>query len=226
MAIFNNNTEEYIRKQVLEREKVYKAQKRTILVEGVGINDSDGMTSCWYVNLEGKKTKWFCPVYRVWQSMLNRCYNASFLEKNLTYNGCSVHSDWHSFMNFKKWMLTQDWQGNHLDKDLLVPGNKEYSADTCVFLPRHINLFMCDAGAIRGECSLGVMKTARHANSSKPYTARITNTRAGITEWLGRYATDAEAHSAWKKRKHELAVELSKTVTDPRIINALITRYI
>ncbi len=225
MIVFKDSTEEYVRQQVLESQKVFKPTKRDQLVEGVGINDANYHVSTKYKDLDGKSKYWSCPLYAVWRGMIMRCYRARYLAKYPAYVGCSVHKDWHSFMKFREWMITQDWQGNELDKDLLVFGNKEYSKDTCVFLPPNINSFLIDQVASRGACSIGVVKS-NQLHRRSPYRAGINNQFTKKMEYLGYFKTDAEAHAAWKKRKHELAVELSKTVTDPRIINALITRYI
>jgi len=39
-------------------------------------------------------------------------------------------------------MERQDWEGKHLDKDILIPGNKIYSPDRCIFVSSLINLLI------------------------------------------------------------------------------------
>ena len=89
-----------------------------------------------------------CKAYKVWQSMLQRCYDTKYQEKKPTYKGCSVCDEWLYFPNFKKWFnenyYTIEGEEIHLDKDILVKGNKVYSPDTCVFVPRRINVLFRD----------------------------------------------------------------------------------
>lgn len=84
-----------------------------------------------------------CKAYKVWQSMLQRCYDTKYQEKKPTYKGCSVCDEWLYFPNFKKWFnenyYTIEGEEIHLDKDILVKGNKLYSPETCIFVPKHIN---------------------------------------------------------------------------------------
>lgn len=126
------------------------------LVCGVGMNDA-GYSVCNTVRVGGRsKNLWICPFYRAWTGMLERSYSAKFQARHPTYIGCTVDPTWHLFSTFKEWMSRQDHEGKHLDKDILVSGNKIYSAETCAFVSRAINTFIVDSRAIRGDWPIGV----------------------------------------------------------------------
>lgn len=77
--------------------------------------------------------------YKCWRSMLMRCYcsKSRSYSKNNCYKGCTVHKDWHNFTTFKKWHVEhypKDGNTYQLDKDKMVPNNKEYNSATCSFL--------------------------------------------------------------------------------------------
>ena len=108
-----------------------------------------------------------------------------------------------------------------LDKDLLIEGNKIYSADTCVFVTPMVNSFTNDQGAARGEWLIGV----DWRKSSKRFRAQCNNPFINKQEYLGLFTYEQEAHAAWMKRKLELAKELAAEQEDPRIAKALIDRY-
>ena len=155
--------------------------------------------------------------------MLSRCYNPSTQKSQPTYIGCTVCDEWLTFSNFRRWMSSQEWEGLHLDKDLLVRGNKEYSPETCVFIHKKVNLFTNTREAARGRYLIGCHLNKRSGN----LRGQIKNPLTGKCEMLGHYDTELEAHLAWKKRKHELSCELadSKYVTDLRLAEALRNRY-
>ena len=123
--------------------KEEKANKRSIskrkAVFGVGINDST-----YNIQQIINKKVLTCPYYRRWHGMLLRCYSKPFQKKQQTYVGCYVSDDWLLFSNFKSWMAGQDWQDMDLDKDFKVKDNKVYSKDTCLFIPRKLNLLLTD----------------------------------------------------------------------------------
>ena len=196
------------------------------LVCGVGINDADYVVQkneeIGYVDGKRKqKPVWVCPYYRVWINMLNRCYSAKRQEIQPTYKGCTVSEDWLTFSNFKAWMGKQEWEGKHLDKDLLFEGNKVYSAENCVFVTQTVNSFTTDSGAARGAWLIGVSWNKRackfQSNCKNPFTNK--------KEHLGHFTTELEAHEAWLKRKLELARLLASEQTDIRVSRALVDRY-
>ena len=190
-------------------------------IYGVGINDADYTTQI-VRPVNGKlKNIWNCPYYKRWGEMLKRCYSPRYHEKKPTYIGCTVCQDWLVFSNFKKWMEKQDWQGKHLDKDILVKGNKMYHPDLCLFVDNSLNSFMNDHGAKRGLYPIGV---SWHKRDSI-FESQISNPFTGKDEYLGRYTNQDDGHQAWRKRKRELAHQLADMQTDPRIADALRNRY-
>ena len=196
------------------------------LVYGVGINDADYVTqkmeTIEYVNGKQKQRRvWECPYYRTWSNMLERCYSDKYQERNPTYVGCSVSEEWLRFSSFKRWMEKQDWEGLHLDKDLLFEGNKVYSAETCVFVASSVNLFTVDSGAARGEWLIGVYWNKRAGK----FMSRCRNPFTKKTEYLGLFVNELVAHQAWLKRKLELAHLVAAEQTDERVAKALISRY-
>lgn len=196
------------------------------LVCGVGRNDADYFVvkreEIGYVDGKRKqKQVWFCAYYRTWADMINRCYSAKYQEKYPTYRGCSVSAEWHIFSNFKAWMEKQGWEGKHLDKDLLFEGNKVYGPETCVFVSPMVNTFVNDRGSARGKWPIGVYW---HKGAGK-FRAQCKNPFTKKNENLGYFTSEGEAHQAWQARKLELAKELAAIQEDPRVAEALISRY-
>lgn len=187
------------------------------LVCGVGVNDADYVVQ---QTVNGKRV--WCPFYRVWAHMLERCYNKKFHARRLTYIGCSVCDEWLLFSNFKAWMQKQDWVGKQLDKDLLLKGNKVYSPENCVFVDLMTNSFTTDSSASRGEWPIGVC-------FNKPvgkFQSNIHNPFTKKQEHIGYFNCSDEAHLAWKKRKHELSCQIADLQTDRRVADALRARYV
>lgn len=110
-------------------------------VYGVGIND----------------IKWGprSPAYTAWKSMLKRAYSPAFHAKHPSYRGVNVAPEWHKLSAFSAWYEVNHIKGYHLDKDLLS-NRKEYSPNTCLFIPPWLNNLLLDGGAIRGNLPQGV----------------------------------------------------------------------
>ena len=186
------------------------------LVHGVGINDADYAIQA---IVDSKLVS--CPFYQTWSNMLSRCYNPRLKQKLPTYIGCYVANEWLTFSNFRRWMETQDWQGKQLDKDLLLTGNKAYSPETCAFIDSITNTFTTDCASARGRFPVGVCLHKKlnklQSQCRNPFTKKI--------EYLGLFICQNEAHLAWRKRKHELALQLADLQADERVAQALRIRY-
>lgn len=196
-------------------------RKRNKLVQGVGINDADYHVRQ-AVRINGIDSYSLCPYYTRWMSMLARCYSKGYQLKKTSYIGCEVIREWHHFSAFREWMITKDWEGLELDKDLILEGNKIYSPDTCAFITPGLNIFLLDNNARRGIWPVGVTKRKNYMRFSASCKNPFTKTR----EHLGDFGTPEEAHSAWKKRKHELACIYADMQKDERAARALMVRFL
>lgn len=155
--------------------------------------------------INGKTT----PQYSKWYSMLNRCYNEKFYEKYSCYEGCSVSEEWHNFQNFAKWYDENyyeiEGQKMHLDKDILVKGNKIYSPETCIFVPNRINILFVKGHENRGSLPMGV---ALNRSSKKPsFEARCKNNGHVI---IGYYNSPEKAFQAYKEYKENIINEVAE----------------
>lgn len=192
------------------------------LLFGVGINDSTYPTRH-AVNINGsQKTLWECPFYARWKSMLERCYSARWLELHPSYVGTSVCDEWLRFSVFKSWMELQDYVGMDLEKDLIKPGNRVYGPENCIFITESINAFITEAKALKGRWPTGVHFDLR----SNKFAAQINNPFTGKRQHLGRFSCPDKAHQVWRSAKHQFACRYADMQTDPRVAEALRTRYL
>ena len=178
-----------------------------------------GVTGTKYpITVDGVITK----EYGLWYNMLQRCYNGAFKKKRPTYEGCEVSDNFKYYECFYEWCHKQigfGVDGFEIDKDLLVKGNKVYSEDTCVFIPKEINLLLTKCIASRGEHFIGVS----WSNISKTFVAMVRKNK-GKSEYLGYFKTEIEAFNAYKKAKELYIKEVAnkwKYKIDERAYNAL-----
>ena len=189
----------------------------TKLVWGVGINDKT--RPAW---VDGKIVK----EYALWQSMLNRCYSEKYLKLRPTYKGCDVSNNFLGYSFFYDWCQEQigfdkvdeKGRGFQLDKDILFTGNKLYSETTCVFVPREINSFFTDSGAIRGNNPVGV---TFHKASGRFVAQCAVDSKS---KYLGLFNTHEEAFAVYKPFKEALCKQLAlkwQPEIDERLFNAM-----
>jgi hypothetical protein len=182
-------------------------------VRGVGIY-VDGKYS---VRYEGKYTKEYC----LWQNILRRCYSKVFKDKYPTYLDCTVSENFKHFQYFAEWCNNQTGfglEGFQIDKDILAKQNKAYSEDTCVFVPRRINMLLVDRAASRGEYPIGTHYCERHGK----FIAQMS--KNGKNKKLGSHDTQIEAQVAYKLAKEAYVkevVEEYKNSIDIRVYDTL-----
>lgn len=181
-----------------------KSYTKRALVYGAGSNDYPTP-----IEVDGKIIK----SYDLWRAMLQRCYSSGVHKKRPTYIGCSVAKEWLSFSTFERWFTENSVDGWHLDKDLLIAGNRVYGPETCVFVPHRLNTLLTDSRSARGEFPLGV---CFHKYRQK-YQATVSID--GDQKYLGLFDTPLAAHQAWQLAKAAI-IEAFPT-TDPRIRAAL-----
>lgn len=194
-----------------------KTTKPRTPIYGIGINDADYVIG--YRDSQGKT--YSCPYYETWRGMLERCYSQKFHERQPSYKGCTVYEPWKILSNFRKWMETQDWQDKTLDKDLIGWGQKHYSPDTCLFVPKAINSLLVLRGNHRGEYPLGVIKVV--TGKYEYFEAKCSF--YGKQKRLGLFKTVEEAASCYKEAKLKYISELAEKESDPRIKQALLNLW-
>lgn len=182
------------------------------MIYGIGINDAR-----YPVYAGSGKERVICPFYERWREMLKRCYSNT--EKYHSYKDCRVHPDWHYFMNFRAWMMLQDWRGKQLDKDIIIPGNRIYSTETCCFVSYEINLLVSEHGTTNKTGFVGVFKCRKTGK----FLARC-KVRRKNHKHIGTFETAQEASQAYRSYKAEQILKISREGHDPMVIEGLMKR--
>lgn len=166
---------------------------------GVATNDAPYITQ---PTIDGKVLR--CPYHKTWHNMLQRIFD----DLRPDYAGLTLHEDWLSFMNFRDWAEYKMLPGTVLDKDILVPGNREYGPESCAFVLQDTNMLFTRAK--ERELPRGVDKNMGRYRAT--YGTRL----------LGRFDTAEQAHAAWRGAKAQAIIEASFKEKDPRIPPALL----
>ena len=151
----------------------------------------------------------YLNIYKIWHSLLRRCYDIDFQKNHSTYMGCTVAKRWHNFQNFCEDYINMigygiyDWQ---IDKDIIFKGNKLYSRKRCFLIPRHINSLLTKRDACRGDCCIGV--TLDKYNANYPYKAHCCVN--GKVTTVGLFKTENEAFAAYKSFKEKEIKRVAK----------------
>ena len=168
--------------------------------------------------------------YHKWRSMLKRCFDNNYKEKQPTYKDATWCNRWLCFANFLEdfAILKQEYSWDddiklNLDKDILHKGNKIYNLENCVLVPNWINLLFIKSDAKRGSYPVGVSYHKR----AKKYEAKCSIN--GKQTRLGYYNTIEEAFNAYKiakkqeiKRIADDCVSKGYITQDSRLYNAMI----
>lgn len=188
------------------------------LVYGIGINKQDRP-----IREDGKQTK----EYKLWCRMLERC-NSKFCIKRPTYTGTTCSENFKIYSYFYDWCQEQigfnskddDGKSWHLDKDILVKGNKLYSEDTCVFVPARLNTLLLKVDAKRGNFPVGVaLQSGTHRFRA------YCQIDCGRIKHLGLFNTAQEAFTSYKIFKESTVKDIAdkyKDIVDKRVYEALV----
>lgn len=172
-----------------------RAYTRNKLVWGWGINDADYNT---HVQIT-KGRYWTCPIYIKWSGALERTISEAYHAKQPTYVTASVDDRWKYFSAFKYWSDQQPtWDGCHLDKDILLPGNKIYSPETCCYVPQWLNNLATTSSSKSG-LPLGVSYKPGSENATKVYYTQVGKINGG--RYTSRSYTPQEAHVKYQLAK-------------------------
>lgn len=185
----------------------------TDLVYGIGINDRSKPARFDSTRMAKE--------YEFWKRMLRRC-TQKYWDKFPTYKGCTVSENFKHYSYFYDWCQSQigfSSDGWHLDKDLLIKGNKLYSEDSCLFLPPKVNTLILNCKAHRGKLPVGVCleKSSGKFTSDCQYEGRRKK--------IGRYSTPQAAFEAYKTFKESYIKQVAeqyKSQIDPRAYKALL----
>ena len=132
-----------------------------------------------------------------------------------------INKEWHNFQNFANWCedswriwMDETW---HLDKDILIKGNKVYSPETCCFVPNDINVLFTKRQNHRGDCLIGTNKSSKNR-----WRAKIS--KEGNITHLGVFDSQEKAFQAYKTAKEVYIKEVAdkwKDLIDPRVYEAM-----
>ena len=164
--------------------------------------------------------------YKLWNKVLERCYDIKYHNRYPTYFECSVSENFKYYPYFKERCNKQigfnskDDKGKpfNLDKDILIKGGKLYSEDICVFVPREVNALLIKREAKRGECLIGVC----HHKRLNKFMSMVN--KSGKPVHLGYFSTELEAFLAYKEAKEDYIKVVAnkwKDQIDPRAYEAL-----
>lgn len=197
---YNNNTDIWIEFQDEYKTRVhtnYQACKLGRVKNPYHPNKYGGYLGIgkYEASFNGKMT----DTYNDWFSILVRCFNKEHLETHPTYEDIIINKECLCFQNFAEW-----WHNNyyevegermHIDKDILIKGNKEYRFDRMIFVPERINILFTKRQNNRGNYPIGV---SFHKAQGK-YIARCSTLES--RKHLGSYNTPEEAFLAYKEFK-------------------------
>jgi hypothetical protein len=158
----------------------------------------------------------------LWHTLNHRVRHVS------AYVGCSVAFT--SEDDFRAWASKQvgfNQPSFELDKDVLVKGNRIYSAETCVFIPQELNTLFsgCYKAKNRGQYPLGVSFN----RGSGTFVAQMNKERGSLDKYLGSFRTVEEAFACYKAAKEAKIKKLAqkwRDQIDPRAFDALMARRV
>lgn len=169
-----------------------------------------GMTGYKYKAFENGKD---VREYKIWHSILQRCYNEVTQLKQPTYKGCTVSDDWKFYENFYEWIHKQDnykqWKNSNrwtVDKDIILKGNKIYSSEYCCLIPESVNTLFTKRQNDRGCYPIGVY----YYKAGNSFRAQCMNPLINKRVLIGNYNNPNDAFYAYKDYKEDLIKKIAE----------------
>lgn len=159
-------------------------------------------------------------IYDRWRHMIQRCYEEKSRHRSRSYANTIVCNEWICLQNFGTWHDSV-WKsymiGWELDKDFISEEVKEYSPETCCFVPQIINTLFINSGKKYTKMPIGVIK------QSNKYYAKLSK---GEDDFKSEpQDTPDKAFQIYKCEKEKYAKEIAeeyKELIDVRVYNRLI----
>lgn len=159
--------------------------------------------------------------YKIWHALLQRTVDDNYKSKHIAYTDTEICDEWLCYENFENWYNDNYYnigEQLYLDKDIISKGNKIYSPQNCVFVPRCINNLFTTRRLNRGKNPIGVNKK----ESDSKYCAKCNEYGKSIT--LGYFDTVTEAFDIYKIEKERYIKEVADSYKDKiplKLYNAL-----
>ena len=154
--------------------------------------------------------------YEVWSEMLARCYLKERQHLHKAYYGIvTVCDEWQCYHRFANWYEEHAYECDgrlHLDKDILCPGNKIYSPETCLLVPQAINALFMNKSNNRGLPN-GIRK------QGKGFLAKYNSKELGVYETVEKAY---EVYATEKKKNIVMIANQYKDKIPTRLYEALL----
>ena len=157
-----------------------------------------------------KEKKW-----QLWNNMKTRCYNPNYHQTRPGYADCTICDEWlDDKKRFYGWAdrnfyMIEGEPTVELDKDILVRGNKLYSPDTCIFVPKRINDLFTH---VNGYTDNGLPTGVVYSKKTGKYMAVISIDRKRTP--LGFFETPEEEFAKYKRHKEAEIIHVADTYKD------------
>lgn len=190
------------------------------MILGFDVKYRDGV---WVKTLRNKSIQYETWSYAKYKSMHKRCLVGGAEQRNYPrYTGCFTSENFKDFQFFAEWSSKQigyEMENWHLDKDILIKGNKLYSENTCVFIPAEVNTLLNGNNNSRGKYPIGAYFNKR----DKAFTAHMR--QHSKLHHIGNYSNPQDAFVAYKHEKERYIKDVAnkyKDIIDSRVYNALL----
>ena len=141
----------------------------------------------------------------IYNNMYQRCYNEGVHKTKPWYIGCTMCEEWlddkyafYDWVNDGNFYVIDGEPTVELDKDILIKGNKFYSPDTCIFVPKSINSLFGGTSAKKNNKELPVGVSQTKSGKYRPEIKGFHET----------FETIEDAWEVWKT--HKMATVIHK----------------